>query len=221
VKTIAGGAEITVIFNGDLVEADSKKRSHQLITRNKADLTRIATETIAPLVDISTRAFFIRGTEAHVGKSAQYEEEIAADCSIAVKSSETVTSWWSLYADIGGVCFDVSHHGKLSTKPWNRPNALITHTFEKMLAYQKRGERVPDVFVQAHNHKSGDTGGNLDSLGVACLAWQLQTEYSIRIATAEISDIGGLIFVIENGAYTWQKVQYKPKPRRPWVLKTS
>ena len=220
VKDTAGGAETTTIFNGDLVEGDSKKRSNQIITRNRSTILNIATETIAPLVDISTRALFIRGTSAHVGKSAELEEELASDCTIAVHN-DTTASWWNFYGVISGVCFDIAHHGRLSNKPWNRPNALITHTFEKMLAYQKRGERVPDVFIQSHNHKYGDTGGNLDSLGVACLAWQLQTEYSIRIATAEISDIGGLIFVIENGAYTWQKVQYKPKPRRPWVLKTS
>lgn len=223
VKTIADanpGATVNLILNGDTVEGDAKRRSNQIITRNRATLLTLASETLAPLIDVSSRAFFIRGTAAHVGKSAELEEELASDCTIAVHNDK-VASWWSLYADFSGVCFDIAHHGRLGTKPWNRPGALITHTFEKMLAYQKRGERVPDVFIQSHNHKYGDTGGNLSSLGIACPAWQLSTEYSTRIAAAELADVGGLIFVIENGAYTWQKVQYQPKPRRPWVLKTS
>ena len=219
VKTIAGGAEITTIFNGDLVEADSKKRSHQTITRNKADLTRIATETIAPLVDISTRAFFIRGTEAHVGKSAQYEEEIAADCSIAVKSSETVTSWWSLYADIGGVCFDISHHGRIGSLPWNRAAPLGQMAIRTLLAYA--GRRVPNVLVRSHNHRYASTHDNYPVTVISTPAWQLATEYTHRLGIPEPADIGGIIFTIENGAYTWQKMIFTPRPAKPLVLSKS
>lgn len=216
VQALADGAEITTIFNGDLVEADSKKRSHQVITRNKADLTRLATDTIAPLVDISTRAFFIRGTEAHVGKSAQYEEEIAADCAIAVKCTETVTSWWQFYGELGGVCFDISHHGKIGSLPWNRGNPLGTLAVRTMLAYA--GRRVPDVVMRSHNHKYASTHDNYPVMVVSTLAWQLKTEYTHRLGIPEPADIGGLVFVCDKGEYTWQKIQYTPKAEKPWTL---
>lgn len=220
VKTLADkhGAEVTTFFNGDLVEADAKKRSHQTITRNKADLVRIATETIAPLVDISKRAFFIRGTEAHVGKSAQYEEEIAADCSIAVKCTETVTSWWQFYGELGGVCFDISHHGRLGSLPWNRAAPLGQTAIRTLLAYA--GRRVPDVVVRSHNHKYASTHDNYPVMVVATPAWQLATEYTHRLGIPEPADIGGLIFVCDGKGYTWQKAMYAPKAAAPWKLQT-
>lgn len=208
-----GGAPITVVFNGDTVEADTKRRSNQVITRNKSTILKIATEAHAPLIDIAQRAFFIRGTGAHTGKSAEYEEELAKDCTIAEKCGDQY-SWWQFYGEFSGVYFDIAHHATMGSLPWNRTNPLNTLAIRLMLEYS--GRKLPDVAVRSHNHKYGCTGDNYPVMVVADPAWQLKTEYINRLGIVETASVGGLIFTCDKGQYTWEKILYKPEPMKPW-----
>ena len=44
-----------------------------------------------------------------------------------------------------------------------------------------------------------------------------KTEFSHRIAPDRMPDIGGLIFVCQDGEYDWWPVLYPFKKREPWV----
>ncbi len=68
-----------LILNGDLAELDTKRRSIQLISFNKATIQRLVLESLSPLIDIADVVIVIRGTPAHSGKSAWIEEAIAND----------------------------------------------------------------------------------------------------------------------------------------------
>jgi hypothetical protein len=215
VKAAANGAPISAFINGDAVEADSKKRSTQLITRNKSTILSMATETLAPLIDIATRVFFMRGTDAHVGKSAEMEEELAKDCTITEPYSDSISSWWTFYGEFSGVYFDISHHGRMGGLPWSKTNPLGPLAVRLMMAY---AGRKLDVAVRSHNHKYGTTADNYPVMVTAAPAWQLATEYSNRQGFVEPADIGGLIFTCDKGAYTWRKVTYPPAPAKAWSL---
>ena len=110
-------ADVTVIFNGDILEADPKQRTSQLISRNPADILRMASETIQPAAVLAKRIFFIRGTASHTGISANMEEILAADTIGAIPTDDGTCSWWKLLAEFGGVLLDVVHHGPLGRKP--------------------------------------------------------------------------------------------------------
>ena len=219
VKTIADanhGATVNLVVNGDAIEGDTKKRSNQVITRNRANILSLATDTLKPLVDISTRAFFIRGTAAHVGKSAELEEELASDCTITEPASDSVSSWWELSAEFSGVRFDISHHGRVGGMPWTRANPLGTLIVRTTLAYLEMGQPAPHVVVRSHNHKYASSGDNYPMLAVATPAWQLATEYTHKLGIPEPADIGGVIFTCDKGEYTWEKAIYHPKPKKIW-----
>ena len=64
-------------------------------------------------------AFFIRGTEAHVGKGAWMDERIAKDCTIAVPYSQNVSSYWQLRLNVDGYRIFAAHHLPSVTNPVN------------------------------------------------------------------------------------------------------
>ena len=72
------GYAVLSVFNGDMIEADTKARSHQVISRNKSTTLRHAASVIERPIALSDRALFIRGTASHVGKSGWLEEDLAA-----------------------------------------------------------------------------------------------------------------------------------------------
>lgn len=214
-------ASITAIFGGDMLEGDSKNRSKQVITRNKSTILSMTAEVLKPLVDISQRAFFLRGTGAHVGKSAELEEELANDCTIAVHMPDGAASWWSLLAEFDGVLFDAAHHGRFGSTPWGKTNPLNQLAARLIMEYA--GRRLPAVAIRSHRHKYGSTYDNYPVMVVQSPAWQLATEYVSSLGMPEIADIGGLIFTCDRGSYTWEKMLFTPELTKPWRLpnKTS
>ena len=58
-----------LLINGDMGELDTKRRSNQLITVNKANIQRLVLDTLEPLVTAVDSLIVIRGTMAHTGKA--------------------------------------------------------------------------------------------------------------------------------------------------------
>jgi len=69
-KELTTGYKRVGVFNGDLGELDTKKRSIQLVTLNKATIQRMVIDTIEPALAILDSVFVMRGTAAHTGKSS-------------------------------------------------------------------------------------------------------------------------------------------------------
>ena len=208
------GAKVWTVFNGDLVEADGKNRTHQLITQNDTTILRMAADTLKPALDISERYFVMRGTAAHVNLSASMEEKIAIDIE-AEKCKETdAYSWWQLCLECEGVLFDITHHGSMGRLPWSRSNALNSLAVRLILAYA--GQRLPQVAIRSHNHRFAETGENYPVRVVALPAWQLATEYSYRLGIPELADIGGVIFVCKDKTYMMYTKVFKPERVKTW-----
>lgn len=215
------GATVSLICNGDMVEGDTKNRSKQIISRNKSTILNMTADVLKPLVDISHRAFFLRGTGAHVGKSAELEEELAKDCTITERYSPEVFSRWWLRAELGGVLFHIQHHGPTRANKKGLRKAL--DDLAEGLILQACNQRLPAVAVYSHGHLHACTHDNYPVMVVSTPAWQLMAEYMYRKPLPETSDIGGLIFVCDKGSYTWEKMLYKPEAVKPWKspIKTS
>ena len=78
VPHICHGEPFAVVFNGDLCDG-SHHGSVTQITHNIKDQERIAISVLQPIAERAAAVYVIRGTEAHVGKSAQYEEATAKE----------------------------------------------------------------------------------------------------------------------------------------------
>ena len=206
---------VGALLMGDMIDGDSKKRTHQVVSRNASEVNDIAIQVLEPLYSIVDWCVFLKGTPAHVGKSAELEEELASDCDIAQKNGENNYAWDEFYGTVGGVIFDAKHHGKLGYKRHTRVNALHSEAEELLGAYVEKGEKPPQVALRAHVHKSRDTYDNHAIRVLTNYCFMGIGGYGYRISN-EPPDIGGLIFVCENGGYQLIKVPFKFPKRRVW-----
>jgi hypothetical protein len=220
-KILTEGYRNVVIIDGDLTELDTAKRSVQLTTLNKSTILGIVTDTIAPLVDISDVCYFIRGTSAHVGKSAWSEEAIAKDTYNTVAPGDGKFSWWHYRGVASGVKLDISHHAQMGATPWSRKNAANNMAAKIMWWYQiDMGEKAPDLVLRGHNHTYASSGDNYKCQVNYLPAWTTKTEFAYRVGYEDVvSDIGGIIYLCENGRFTRHKVMFQPKEnKRIWKV---
>ena len=213
--------ERILIINGDLGDLDSKRRSHQMITRNNATIQSIVLDTIEPALEWADKIYIIRGTPAHIGKSAWLEEAIAQDLDTTVHNKANA-SWWHLRSVCEGVKFDIAHHTGMGNLPHTEKNAA--NKLSAITAYRyavDMKQSPPDVVIRSHNHRYADSGGNYDTFSVCTAAWTSATEFVYRIGQENtIADIGAHVFVCNDGHYNYQKILYPPPElKRVWKLK--
>jgi hypothetical protein len=237
-KALTEGYRNIVVFNGDLSELDTAKRSVQLISLNKATILSLVQETIAPLVDVTNECIFIRGTAAHTGKSSWSEEDTGRDTIGTIPSGtfkrkykvkgktmekiDKIYSWWHHRSVVSGVQVDIAHHANMGKKPWTRRNAANNLAAEIMYLYQvDMGVRAPDLALRSHNHTYATSGDNYKCQVDYLPSWTTLTEYGYRIGYENVvSDIGGMVYLFENGTIDRHKIMYPPKDaKRIWKLK--
>ncbi len=205
-------ASVWTVFNGDLVDVNSKYQSSQNISQNEADVFGMTLDTIEPALEASERVFVIRGTAAHVKSSASMEEKIAFD--IGAEKCGDNFSWWELLLECEHVQFDIRHHGPLGRLKWTTANALNKRAAEMAIKYINK--RCPDVAIQSHNHRYARSSNDLGIEVYSLHAWQLITEFVNRIGNIFPADIGGMYFICDKGEYVPVVKRYKPEVARAW-----
>jgi hypothetical protein len=219
------GATVYGVYAGDL--NDKNVYAHgELISGADADVTKMTVRALQPALAVTDRDFFLRGTEAHVGKKANLEEEVAADIETAEPDPQTGTfTWYWLRASFGGVSFDVAHHPEtFARRPWTEDAAAARCSAIIRDRYAERREEPPDVAIRAHVHKFIPGGRRLPPQVFYCPAWQVPTAFAYRVGGGMGERaVGGLVFICEGGEYRFPDgktpaVLWKPRGlrRRPW-----
>lgn len=207
----------TVIFDGDVIDLDAKNRTNQVISRNPATIMDIAQPVLDPIIEFADRTFFVRGTEAHVGKSGWVEELLAQRYTAEMNKEFGQYSWWHLRAMFSGVKFDIAHHNSLGSMPYTYPNNMNKLVQTTRLNYADWDEKPPDVIVRAHMHRFVDTGFTFSTRGVSLPCWQFQNAYLYRIRKEnDMPHIGACIFICNNGEKELIPLLYKPKRSPTW-----
>lgn len=220
VDELTNGYQKNLVLAGDIVELDSKGRSWQTITQNPSTAVSMAVDIFEPLVSEMDTTFVIRGTEAHTGKSAWGEEELAKDFDTEPDPQTKQKSWWHLRASFSGVRFDIAHHATMGRLPWTYANSANKLAFVTIIEYVNWGEDPPHVVARAHNHQFADSGRTYMTRGVFLPAWQFHTSYLHRIGKANaLPDIGGCIFLCDNGEYKFIDLRYRPQRSPEWKRK--
>ena len=208
------------IFNGDLGELDTKRRSNQLITVNKATILRHVLTVLEPALAVLDAVIIIRGTTAHVGKASWLEEAIANDLDLTIRP-DGMGSWYHFRGSASGVRLDVAHHASMGGLPWTEKDAA--GKVAKVIAWRYAvdlKQPLPHVAVRSHNHRYADSGRNYETFAVCLPAWTAITEYGYRLGKENsIADIGGAWIVCEDGKYQFDELRYQPKEGRVWRLK--
>lgn len=215
------GRKISML-NGDLGELDTKRRSTQIVTANKATIQALVIETLAPMLDVVDSVIVVRGTMAHTGKSQWLEEAIAKDLDNTIPDKNT-QSWYHFRAAVAGIRFDLAHHASMGRLPWTEKNAANKIAARVIYHYlNELGQPTPHIAIRSHNHRYSDSGGNYDVFALCTRAWCTPTEFVYRVGgELTIADIGGHLFSIKEGHYKYDAARfyYKPKGSRVWALK--
>lgn len=222
IEKLTTGYHKNLVLVGDLGDIDNGNRSWQYVTRNPSTVTTYTIELLEPVVAKCDTTFVIRGTEAHVGKSAWLEEEIAKDLDAEPDPERGTSSWWHLRALFGGVKFDIAHHHSMGNLPWTYANAANKLAVETMYEYMEWGEKPPDIVSRGHQHRFADSGRTYPTRGVFLPAWQFKTSYLHRIGKSNARPhIGAVVFLCDDGQYTMHDLRYKPIRGKPWSKKQT
>ena len=215
-------ADLYAVFNGDVTEGDHHGTT-QILSGNPTAQAAVVDACMKPVLALKpTRLFFVRGTEAHVGKSAAFEERIARglakDKWPVVGDPDTGTaSWWHLRMEVHGRRLSFAHHGRMGQRPWTRGNIVLNLAAEIFYEHAARGDRPPDVAVRSHLHRYFDTGRAHPVRVIQTPAWQLHTAFVHRIAPDSLADIGGLLITVEpDRAPAVTEVLFRPSQGHVW-----
>jgi hypothetical protein len=216
-------AALYVVVNGDVMEG-YHHRWTQLISTNPADQKRMAVSVLDPVAQMADHLFFVRGTEAHAGRGAHWEETLAEDFGAEPDEATGTASWWHLRLKAGGVLFSIAHQRRISTLPWTHGGPANRLAAKIVYDYGKWARRRPDVVVRSHGHKIDNSSKTHPVLVVFTPAWQAATEYINRIDPDSLADIGSLLFVCRAGTVDWRWIgenQYVWTEPRPWQKRAN
>ncbi len=208
-------ASLYQVYNGDMTEGDHHKTT-QILSGNPTAQATVVNEVMrVPLALKPEGIIVVRGTEAHVGASACYEERIASGLrkdgyKVLVDDATGNASHWHFEMDVQGVRFDFAHHGRVGARPWTKPNAVHALAMEIFYNAAANERPFPHLAVRSHMHQYVDTHDSHPTRLIQMPAWQLATAFIHRIAPNALADVGGLIITVTEGEMTVEPVRYRP-----------
>lgn len=216
--TLKFGDRLIVALNGDLVDGDHH-RTAQIITNNlPATQHNIAMDVLQPALDLAPSSIVVvRGTEAHVGSSAAFEERLGSSLNAVPDPVTGANSHWHFQAQSYNTLLDFAHHGRLGQRPWTKMTGPGTLAAQIVLASAKHNSPVPNYAIRSHYHQWADSFDNFACRVVQIAGWQLSTAFVHRIAAGSLPEIGGIIITSSEEGHDLTKVKFDWKRSNPWL----
>jgi len=219
VPRVTKGEPYVIVHNGDTIDGVHHQSVTQ-ISQNLTDQKRIAEEVLRPrisgaaLVNGGPGYYHIRGTEAHVGKSGQDEEEVAKTLG-AIPDENGNHARWDLWLRLDGALIHFCHHIGTTSSAAYESTAVWKEMVEAYNEAGRSGEEPPDVVVRSHRHRHFKTEVSTNKgngISLVTPGWQLKTPFVWRGALGRTGtpEIGGCVIRAgsegEDNVYTRFKV---------------
>jgi hypothetical protein len=217
------GEPFAVVHNGDAIDGVHHNSVTQ-ITNNLMTQGRLAHAVLKPIVELcESRYYHIRGTEAHVGKSAQSEEGLAKALG-AIPNPEGQYARYDLWKAVGadGDLVHSLHH--VGTTGSNAYEATAVHKelVETYTECARWGERPPVIIVRSHRHRHIETSiptAHGKARAVVTPAFQGRTPFAWKIPGARLAtpQFGGVLVrwsedrVLFTREKVWSVARSKPE----------
>jgi len=146
-----------------------------------------------PHVSRADKYYQIRGTEAHVGASAQEEEAIASALGAERERETGNYSRWMLWMKFGGKLINFAHHLGTTTSSAYESSALMRETIASFTESGQHRFRPPDIIVRGTPIVTSCMNGSGGWISIKLPAWQLKTGFVHRIDRMRGPNIGGVI----------------------------
>lgn len=217
VPTVTRGEPYAVAIVGDTLEGRHHGATHQ-ITANLATQAKLAYELLSPVRDQCEGNFYmIRGTEAHVGPSAEEEEKLANSLS-AIPNEFNQHARFELWKTVGNGLVHLMHHIGTTSSAAYESTAVHKELIEEFTEAARWGDKAPNIVVRAHRHRFIEVRIATDEVyGISMVlpGWQAKTPFAYKIAGARLAlpQFGGaLIKQGDEELYTRSKVWNLKRP---------
>jgi hypothetical protein len=183
-----------VLVNGDALDGVHHGSKTQ-ISQNHADQIGLAYRVLAPIVELCEGRFYMtRGTEAHVGQSAENEELLAQQ--LNARQVKGHYSSQRFRFRLGNGIVDCLHHIGTTGSSAYETTAVYKELMEALVEAARWGDVAPDVVVRSHRHRHVECRSptrNTYGIAFVTAGWQLKTPFAYRIPGGRMSDpqIGG------------------------------
>jgi hypothetical protein len=207
VPEVTRGEPFDLVHNGDAIEG-VHHRATTPISHNLEDQLRIAEDVLRPVVarckDGGGTYYHIRGTEAHVGQSGEYEERLARSLG-AKPNSEGQYARFDLWKRVGtpnkrvqAPLVHLLHHIGTTGSAAHEASAVNAELTASYVEAARWGRQPPDYIVRSHRHRSIAVDLNSArgyAAAIVTPAWQGKTPFTWKIPGARISEpqVGGVV----------------------------
>ena len=206
VPEVTRGEPFDFVHNGDAVEG-VHHRATTPISHNMEDQLSIAEALLRPIVEAvharGGRYFQVRGTEAHVGSSGIYEEQLAKRLG-AVPNDEGQFARYDLWLRVGRDSKRVKaplvhclHHVGTTGSAAHEASAVNAELTAAYVEAARWGREPPTYIVRSHRHRSmavDMNGANGYAAAIVTPAWQGKTPFAWKVPGARLSEpqVGGI-----------------------------
>jgi hypothetical protein len=220
VPMVTKGEPYYIIHNGDAIDG-SHHNSVTQITHNIKDQVSMAIEVLAPQIRNKNCAgyYHIRGTEAHVGKSAQSEEGLAKALG-AIPDGIGNHARWDMWLRLDKYLLHFTHHVGTTQSASYESTAVWKEMVE---AYTESGrwlQEPPDLVCRSHRHRQFEIKTATKKgygMSIVTPAWQLKTPFVYKLGMGRSSQpqMGGYLIRVgdDDGLYTRFKVWDIERPK--------
>ena len=143
------GEPYALVINGDILDGVHHGAKTQ-ISQNLTIQSRIAKEALIPILDnkMCAEYYHIRGTEAHVGKSAELEESLAEELGAVVDEETGNFSRWEMWMRLDKALIHFSHHIGATSSSAYESTAVYKELVEMFNESGRWKDEPPDVVVR-------------------------------------------------------------------------
>jgi len=202
VPKVTKGEDYIIVNNGDALDGVH----HGSVTQISHNLTiqkSIAKMILEPLIAKKKCVgyYHIRGTEAHVGKSAQDEEALARELG-AIPNEFGQHARWDMWMKLHERLIHFSHHIGATGSSAYESTAVYKELVEAFNEAGRWNDQPPDVCVRSHRHRQFEVRiATEKGYGISLVtpSWQLKTPFVWRLPSGRAStpQIGG--YLIRHG----------------------
>lgn len=198
IPMVTKGGKYIIVHNGDCVDGVHHKSTTQ-ISHNMNDQRRIAEIMLRPRIEHPNCVgyYHIRGTEAHVGQSAENEEAVARALG-AIPDSNGNHARWEMFMEHHGINLHFSHHISTTGSSHYESSAVMREISELYTEAGRWGDKPMDVIVRSHRHRMIQITvptANHSGIAVVTPGWQGKTPFVHKIPGGRVSSpqIGGIV----------------------------
>ena len=219
IPMVTKGQKYTLVNMGDAID----NKHHGSVTQfshNRADHIKVAYELLAPWVEKADRFYMLRGTEAHSGKSGEFEELLAEKLG-AIPDEHGRYARDDLWMKIGPALGHFTHHVATVSSPYTESTGILKELITAYTAAGKMGIRAPNLLGRAHRHACSEIrlpGKYGYDIAFATSGWQAKGPFVWRMVRGRNCpvDVGASMAKWderEKEIYTRHKVWYLERPR--------